>query len=99
MSVNGDDVGDTNGASFRLKQCSDWLSYLERELEARENFSKKYKRARSILVNISTGTGSMSLVLSGGGLGTGITGIGISVAITLGAVGSVCALVSVITGV
>ena len=50
---------------------------------------KKYKRARSALLNLSTGSGTLSVALCGGGLGTGLTGVGL--------VGGVCALTSVAT--
>ena len=49
-------------------------------------------------MDYSAGSGTLSLILSGGGLGTGLTGVGIPVAISLGAIGAVCALVSVTTG-
>ena len=56
------------GENFRLKQCSEWLAYLERELTTRLNIYKKYKRARSLLLNIGTASGTLSLALSAGGL-------------------------------
>ena len=36
--------------------------------------------------------------MSAGGIGTGLTGVGLPVAISLGALGGICAVVSVITG-
>ena len=85
------------GDNFRLKQCADWLSLLEKDLHDCEKIYKKYKRARSYLFNLSTGSGTLSVALCGGGLGTGLTGIGIPVSVGLGAVGAVCALTSVAT--
>ena len=85
------------GENFRLKQCSGWLSLLEKDLHDCEKVYKKYKRARSYLFNLSTGSGTLSVALCGGGLGTGLTGIGIPVSVGLGAVGAVCALTSVAT--
>ena len=85
------------GDNFRLKQCADWLSLLEGDLHDRENIYKKYKRARSYLLNLSTGSGTLSVALCGGGLGTGLTGVGLPVSVALGAVGGVCALTSVVT--
>ena len=86
-------VSDTTqrGDSFRLKQSTDWLSYLEKDLQDRENIYKKYKRASSAFLNISTGSGTLSVIFSGGGLGTGLTGVGFPVAVGLGAIGGVCA--------
>ena len=86
------------GQNFWLKQCSEWLAYLERELDARKNIHKKYKRARSLFLNVATGSGTMSVVLSGGCLGTAMTGVGLPVAVSLGALGGLCAVVSVISG-
>ena len=86
-----------SGDGFRLKQCADWLSLLERDLNDCEKIYKKYKRARSALLNLSTGSGTLSVCLCGGGLGTGLTGVGLPVSVALGAVGGVCALTSVVT--
>ena len=85
------------GDNFRLKQCADWLSLLERDLQDCEKVYKKYKRARSTLLNLSTGSGTLSVALCGGGLGTGLTGVGLPVSVSLGVVGGVCALTSVVT--
>ena len=86
------------GENFRLKQCSEWLAYLERELDARTNIYKKYKRARSLFFNVSTASGTLSVALSAGGLGTGMSGVGLPVAVSHGALGCFCAVVSVISG-
>ena len=86
-----------NGESFRLKQCADWLSLLEKDLQDCEKIYRKYKRARSALLNLSTGSGTLSVALCGGGLGTGLTGVGLPVSIALGVVGGACALTSVAT--
>ena len=88
-----------SGENFRLQQASHWLAWFENELGEREKIYKKYNRARSILVNMSTGSGVLSFTLSAGGLGTGLTGVGLPVAVSLGALGGICAVVSVITGV
>ena len=48
-------------------------------------------------MNKSTGSGVLSFTLSAGGLGTGLTGVGLPVAISLGALGGICTVVSVIT--
>lgn len=86
-------VGDT----FRLKQTTEWLSQLEKDLQEREKIYKKYNRVRGVLFNVSSGSGTLSVAFSGGGLGTGLTGVGIPVAVGLGIVGGVCALTSLIT--
>ena len=95
------DTGDTGttdvGGNFRLKQCADWLSLLEKDLQDCEKIYKKYKRTRSTLLNLSTGSGTLSVALCGGGLGTGLTGVGLPVSVALGVVGGACALTSVAT--
>ena len=85
------------GDNFRLKQCADWLSCLEKDLQDCEKVYKKYKCARSTLLNMSTGSGTLSVALCGGGLGTGLTGVGLPVSVALGVVGGFCALTSVVT--
>ena len=47
---------------------------------------------------MSTDSRVLSFTLSAGGLGRGLTGVGLSVAVSLGALGGICAVVSVITG-
>ena len=90
--------GNTHtGDGFRLKQCADWLSLLEKDLQDCEKVYKKYKRARSALLNLSAGSGTLSVGLCGGGLGTGLTGVGLPVSVALGVVGGFCALTSVVT--
>ena len=98
LPTDNGDTGTTDaGGNFRLKQCADWLSCLEKDLQDCEKVYKKYKRARSALLNLSTGSGTLSVALYGGGLGTGLTGVGLPVSVALGVVGGVCALTSVAT--
>ena len=98
LPTDNGDTGTTDaGGNFRLKQCADWLSCLEKDLQDCEKVYKKYKRARSALLNLSTGSGTLSVALCGGGLGTGLTGVGLPVSVALGVVGGVCALTSVAT--
>ena len=89
---------EPTGENFRLKQSSEWLANLEKELDARKNIYKKYKRARSLFLNVATGSGTMSVALSASGLGTAMTRVGLPVAVSLGALGGLCAVVSVISG-
>ena len=98
LPTDNGDTGTTDaGGNFRLKQCADWLSCLEKDLQDCEKIYEKYKRARSALLNLSTGSGTLSVALCGGGLGTGLTGVGLPVSVALGVVGGVCALTSVAT--
>ena len=86
------------GENFRLKQRSEWLAYLERELSTRMNIYKKYKRTRSLFLKIATASGTLSVALSVGGLGTGMTGVGLPVVVSLGALGGFCVVARVISG-
>ena len=97
-TANVDKSAPQTGENFRLKQCSEWLAYLERELDARKNIYKKYNRVRSFLLNVATASGTMSVALSASGLGTGMTGVGLPGVISLGAMGGLCAVVSAISG-
>ena len=82
-TTDADKPTPQTGENFRLKQCSEWLAYLERESDAWKNIYKKYKRARSLFLNVSTASGTISVALSAGGLGTGMTGVGLPVAVSL----------------
>ena len=84
--------------NFRINQISRQLQEHEKELENREIIYKKYNRARKLFLNTSTGTGTLSLLLGASGLGTGLTGVGLPIAVSLGAIGGVCAIMSVISG-
>ena len=84
---NDNEAAHQTGENFRLKQCSEWLAYLERELDARKDIYKKHNRARGLFMNVAAASGTMSVALSAGGLGTAMTGIGIPVAVSLGALG------------
>ena len=74
---------EPTGENFRLKQSSEWLANLEKELDSRKNIYKKYKRARSLCLNVATGSGTKSVALSAGGVGTAMTGVRLPVALEL----------------
>ena len=90
---NANEAAPQTGENFWLKQRSEWLAYLERELDARKNIYKKYNRSMGLFLNVAAATGTMSVALSAGGLATAIP-----VAVSLGALGGFCAVVSVISG-
>ena len=71
---------------------------MKKKLDARKNIYKKYNRARGLFLNDAAASGTMSVALSAGGLGTAMTGVGLPVAVSLGALGGFCAVVSVISG-
>ena len=54
------DTDKPTGENFRVKQCSEWMAYLKRELDARKNIYKKYNRARSLFLNVAAASVTMS---------------------------------------
>ena len=93
---NDNEPTPQTGENFRLKQCSEWPAYLERELDARKNIYKKYNRARGLFLNVAAASGTMSVALSAG-LGTAMTGVAIPVAVSLGGLSGFDAVASVIS--
>ena len=84
--------------TFRLQQSCRVLENLEKEAKHYAGVRKKYKRCYNFLSRISTSTGTLSFCLSGSGVGTAFSGVGIPLAASLGGLGLICGVVSVITG-
>ena len=87
-----------DGNAFRLQQSCRVLENLEKEAKHCASVRKKYKRCYNLLSRISTSTGTFSFCLSGSGVRTAFSGVGIPLAASLGGLGLVCGVVSVITG-
>ena len=87
-----------DGKTFRLQQSCRVLENLEKEAKHYVSVRKKYKRCYNVLSRISTSTGTLSFCLSGSGVGTAFSGVGIPLAASLGGLGLVCGVVSVISG-
>ena len=87
-----------DGNAFRLQQSCRVLENLEKEAKHYASVRKKYKRCLNVLSRISTSTGTLSFCLSGSGVGTAFSGVGIPLAASLGGLGLICGVVSVITG-
>ena len=87
-----------DGNAFRLQQSCRVLENLEKEAKHYASVRKKYKRCYNLLSRISTATGALSFCLSGSGVGTAFSGVGLPLAASLGGLGLVCGVVSVITG-
>ena len=51
------DLDENKGDNFRLNEVSKCLTYLETELEKREQIFKKYKRAHSLLMKTNAISG------------------------------------------
>ena len=87
-----------DGKTFRLQQSCRALENLEKEAKHYASVRKKYKRCLNVLSRISTSTGTLSFCLSGSGVGTAFSGVGIPLAASLGGLGLICEVVSVIAG-
>ena len=86
-----------DGKTFRLQQSCRVLENLEKEAKHYASVRKKYKRCHNLLSRISTSTGTLSFCLTGSGVGTAFSGVGIPLAASLGGLGLICGVVSVIT--
>ena len=87
-----------DGNAFRLQQSCRVLENLEKEAKHYASVRKKYKRCYNLLSRISTSSGTLSFCLSGSGVGTAFSGVGIPLAASLGGLGLICGVVSVIAG-
>ena len=87
-----------DGNAFRLQQSCRVLENLEKEAKHYASVRKKYKRCYNLLSRISTSSGTLPFCLSGSGVGTAFSGVGLPLAASLGGLGLICGVVSVITG-
>ena len=87
-----------DGNAFRLQQSCRVLENLEKEAKHYASVRKKYKRCYNLLSRISTSSGTLSFCLSGSGVGTAFSGVGLPLAASLGGLGLICGVLSVITG-
>ena len=87
-----------DGNAFRLQQSCRVLDNLEKEAKHYTSVRKKYKRCYNVLSRISTSPGTLSFCLSGSGVGTAFSGVGLPLAASLGGLGLICGVVSVIAG-
>ena len=86
-----------DGKTFRLQQSCRVFENLEKEAKHYASVRKKYKRCYNFFSRISTSTGTLSFCLSGSGVGTAFSGVDIPLAASLGGLGLICGVVSVIT--
>ena len=84
-----------DGNAFRLQESCRVLENLEKK--AKHYARKKYKRCYNLLSRTSTLSGTLSFCLSGSGVGTAFSGVGLPLAASLGGLGLICGVVSVIT--
>ena len=86
-----------DGKTFRLQQSCRVLENLEKEAKHYASVRKKYKRCYNFLSRICTSTGTLSFCLSGSGVGTAFSGVGLPLAASLGGLGLICGVASVIS--
>ena len=86
-----------DGKTFRLQQSCRVLESLEKEAKHYASVRKKYKRCYNFLSRINTSTGTLSFSLSGSGVGTAFSGVGLPLAASLGGLGLICGVASVIS--
>ena len=87
-----------DGNAFRLQQSCLVLENFEKEAKHYASIRKKYKRCYNLLSRISALSGTLSFCLSGSGVGTVFSGVGLPLAASLGGLGLICGVLSVITG-
>ena len=87
-----------DGNAFRLQQSCRVLENLEKEAKHYASVRKKYKRCYNLLSRTSTLSGTLSFCLSGYGVGTAFSGVDLPLAASLGGLGLICGVFSVITG-
>ena len=80
-----------DGKTFRLQQSCRVLEKAKHYASVR----KKYKKY-NFLSRISTSIGTLSFCLSGSGVGTAFSGVGLPLAASLGGLGLICGVASVI---
>ena len=87
-----------DGNAFRLQESCRVLENLEKEAKHYASVRKKYKRCYNLLSRTSSLSGTLSFCLSGSGVGTAFSGVGLPLAASLGGLGLICGVLSVITG-
>ena len=78
---------DGDGETFRIQQTCDAIQKLENEAKHYEAVRKKYKRYHDFLSKVSVS-----------GVGSALSGVGLPAGASLGAIGSICGILSVFTG-
>ena len=92
------DLDENKGDNFRLNEMSKCLTYLETELEKREQIFNKYKRTHSLLMETNAISGTLSVLISGSAVGTSLTVVLIPAVVSLASSGVFFGFVSVLTG-
>ena len=86
-----------DGNAFRLQESCRVLENLEKEAKHYSSVRKKYKRCYNLLSRTSALSRTLSFCLSGSGVGTAFSGVGLPLAASLGGLGLICGVVSVVS--
>ena len=85
------------GKTFRLKRISDIREFLEKELETRGRYRRRYKSIYNTAIYLNAGAGLTSIASSVAAATTAATGIGIIASIPLGFTAVAAGIVSVVS--
>ena len=77
-------VEDDEGKTFRLKRISDIREFLEKELETRGRYRRRYKSVYNTAIYLNAGAGLTSVSSSVAAAATSATGVGIIASVPLG---------------
>ena len=80
---------ENKGDNFEMSKC---LTYLETELEKREQIFEKYKRTHSLLMKTNAISRTLSVLISGSAVGTSLIVVLIQVGVSLASIGGFSAL-------
>ena len=79
-----DSKEEDEGKTFRLKRISDMREFLEKELETRGRYRRRYKSAYNTAIYLNAGAGLTSVGSSVVAAATAATGVGIIASVPLG---------------
>ena len=90
-------VQKDEGETFRLKRISDIREFLEKELETRGRYRRRYKSVYNTAIYVNAGAGLISICCSIGTGTSALTGLGIFAAVPLGFTAVATGVLSVIS--
>ena len=90
-------VEEDEGKTFRLKQISDIRELLEKELETRGRYRRRYKSAYNTAIYLNAGAGLTSVGSSVVAAATAATGVGIIASVPLGFTAVASGVLSVVS--
>lgn len=90
-------VEDDEGKTFRLRRISDIREFLEKELETRGRYRRRYKSVYNTAMYVNAGAGLTSVASSVAAGTTALTGVGIIASVPLGFIAVATGVLSVIS--